>query len=160
MADDDDDDNDTLSSLFICEEYVERTFTFPHLPQGLTQISTGTQSSSDGGATVQRLLCSPMSSTSHDLTGQIVWPAAIYLSYFIEYYLARKLDGKVVLELGAGCGLGGFIASRYCYRSIVTDGSDVVMRLLERNKVFLDSTNVTVSKLIWGIKRKSTALLT
>ena len=138
IGDNDDGDTGDLSSLFICEEYVEKEFTFPH-PGGAS-------------STVQRLLCSSMSSTAHDLTGQIVWPAAEYLSYFIEYVLSKNLTDAVVMELGAGCGLSGFLASRYCSKSIITDGSDVVVRLLEKNMEFLGSSNVEVSSLLWGMK--------
>lgn len=48
--------------------------------------------------------------TDHDLTGQIVWPAAKVLSW----YIATNNDvfkNKVVLELGAGTGLAGFVAA-------------------------------------------------
>lgn len=43
------------------------------------------------------------------------------------------LRGKKVLELGAGCGLPGLVASRYARLVILTDGSDTVVELLKRN---------------------------
>eukprot|EP01038_Epipyxis_sp_PR26KG_P005698 gene5698-7865_t len=127
MLEDDEDNN--LSSLFICEDYVEREWIF--------------------GNHRQQLLCSPMSSTDHDLTGQIVWPASILLGLFI--YSHRELfSNKVVIELGAGCGLGGFVAANFSSFVSVTDGNDVVIRLLERNNVHLNYNNVHVEKVMWG----------
>jgi Lysine methyltransferase len=80
--------------MFVSEDYVVKKFTFGDLSQDL--------------------LCSNMSCTSHDLTGQIVWPAAILLSHFV-YTFRENLHGGAVLELGAGCGLAGFVAANYWY---------------------------------------------
>ena len=46
--------------------------------------------------------------TDHDLTGQIVWPASLLLSWFIHSKIGRdSFENETVLELGAGCGLAG-----------------------------------------------------
>ncbi len=80
MSEDDGGDYN-LDSFFICEDYVEKTWTFDDVSQSL--------------------LCSGMSSTDHDLTGQIVWPASEILSWFVCKN-RHLFQDKVVLELGAG----------------------------------------------------------
>jgi hypothetical protein len=129
MDNEDEDNVMSLESFFICEEYIVKTFTFGDLSQSL--------------------LCSNMSSTDPDLTGQIVWPAAILLSYFI-YHIRDSLESITMLELGAGCGLGGFVSANYSNKVIITDGNEVVMRLLDRNNEFLHLDHVYTRKLIWA----------
>ena len=68
-----------FSSLFVCEEYVEKYFSF--------------------WGVEQRLLCSNMSTTDHDLTGQIVWPASKSLSWFIAKNGNELFSGKNVIEV-------------------------------------------------------------
>jgi hypothetical protein len=126
---DQNEESDDLYGLFICEDYQERLFQFEELSQPV--------------------LCSGMSSTAHDLTGQIVWPACVLLSWFIHRHKAL-FTGKIVLELGAGCGLAGLVASNYSDHTYITDGNDVVLRLLHRNKAHLKRDNITISKLMWG----------
>lgn len=118
-----------LGQLFICEEYSPQTFCFGDLHQ--------------------RLLGSNMSCTAHDLTGQIVWPAARLLAHFMHSQRSSLAD-RVVLELGAGCGLAGYVAANYCKRCFVTDGNEIVVRLLAQNKEFLQATNVEVRRLVWA----------
>jgi predicted nicotinamide N-methyase len=120
-----------LYNLFVCEDYVEKTWRF--------------------GDVEQRLLCSNMSSTDHDLTGQIVWPACVLLSWFI-YQNSDHFKGKKCLELGAGCGLAGFVAAKYAAQCTITDGNDIVCTLLARNKEHLAAPNVAIEKLLWGIR--------
>ena len=120
-----------LYGLFVCEDYVEKTWEFEDL--------------------TQPLLCSNMSSTDHDLTGQIVWPACVLLSWFI-YKNRDQFKDKVVIELGAGCGLGGFVAAHYSSKCIITDGNDIVCNLLIKNKEHLQTENVEIAKLLWGLK--------
>lgn len=151
---DEEDGNFNLENLFTNETYIEKSFVFE---------------GKNDDTLVQKLLCSPMSMTDHDLTGQIVWPASILLSYFI---VANKgsifNDKKVVYELGAGCGLAGFVATNYCKHVLISDGNDIVMRLLKKNKDFLSSTNtsncdvscaVSIEKLTWGRKPDVIALI-
>lgn len=105
-----------FSSLFVDESYVEVSYEF-----GDAVPSPPTT-----------LLCSNAASTDHDLTGQVVWPVSIFVAWFV----ARCPDvfrHKSVLEVGAGCGLPGLVASRVgAATTLLTDGSDVVMRLLEK----------------------------
>lgn len=129
--DEDEDEEDSLYHFFVCEEYVEKTWNFQTVPQ-------------------QTILCSKMSTTDHDLTGQIVWPASVILAWFIDKNY-EIFQNKSVLELGAGCGLGGLLASHFASSTILTDGNDIVLRLLEKNKQHLQLNNCFVDKLLWGI---------
>ncbi|KAJ1402096.1 hypothetical protein B484DRAFT_457828 [Ochromonadaceae sp. CCMP2298] len=124
-------DGGDLYNLFVCEDYVVKTWQFGDLEMPLK--------------------CSNMSTTQYDLTGQIVWPACVLLSWYI-YAQRETFKDAVVLELGAGCGLSGFVAAKYCRHSTVTDGNEIVTSLLRQNKDFLSADNVTVEKLLWGIK--------
>ena len=82
----------------------------------------------------QRFDCLQAASTDFDLTGQILWPAARLLSHFIVARLRERLAGEDVLELGAGCGLAGLVASKFGARSVtLTDNEPEVLALLERN---------------------------
>ncbi|OQR97888.1 hypothetical protein ACHHYP_09851 [Achlya hypogyna] len=102
----------------------------------------------DFGGIRQNLLSSKAASTDHDLTGQVVWPVSILLSWFV----ASNRDlfrGKTVLEVGAGAGLAGFVAAQFAAHTAITDGNDVVLRLLRRNVEHTDA-NAGVYKLLWG----------
>eukprot|EP01036_Dinobryon_divergens_P045029 gene45029-60118_t len=51
------------------------------------------------------------SEPGHIQSGQYLWPAAQSLSqYLIDNWLA--LESDVIIELGAGCGLTGLVASK------------------------------------------------
>ncbi len=130
-------DEGGLYNFFICEDYVEKSWKFGDLEQ--------------------KLLCSNMSSTDHDLTGQIVWPACVLLSWFI-YTNQSLFSNKQVVELGAGCGLAGFVSANYAAHSTITDGNDIVIKLLKQNEEHLQTTNVTISKLLWGVKENVDSL--
>jgi hypothetical protein len=146
MSSTDDIEEDNLYNLFVSEDYISKTFHF----QDDSQV----------------LLCSNMSSTDHDLTGQIVWPASILLTWFLHHKIHsddQTFRGKDVLELGAGCGLAGFyLANHGSPENVtITDGNDIVCRLLQKNQDFLgfSSSNgsesqrstVNVVKLLWGM---------
>ena len=82
-----------LSNLFVDEEYTEQTYEFSNCEQ--------------------KLLCSMNACTAHDLTGQIVWPASVLLGWFVDVHGQEYFSDQVIIELGAGCGLGGFVAAQY-----------------------------------------------
>ena len=138
LEDDADEDNEDIfdPGLFLNEDYVEHSYELGDGPQ-------------------QACLCLEGASTDHDLTGQVVWPVSVALARFV----AARLDsvkGRRVVEVGAGTALAGLAAARSDAVSVVlTDGSDVIIRLLERA---LASSNVTatlkapisVRKLLWG----------
>eukprot|EP00611_Tribonema_gayanum_P003069 TRINITY_DN12397_c0_g1_i4.p1 TRINITY_DN12397_c0_g1~~TRINITY_DN12397_c0_g1_i4.p1 ORF type:complete len:389 (-),score=129.26 TRINITY_DN12397_c0_g1_i4:246-1412(-) len=112
MADDDDDEVFFTPDLFLQQDYVLQSFTF--------------------GGVFQDLYCSQAASTDFDLTGQIVWPISEYMAWLVRLSPAA-FAGKRVVELGAGCGLSGLVASQYAAATALTDGSDVVLDLLRRS---------------------------
>ncbi|CAG9318914.1 unnamed protein product [Blepharisma stoltei] len=99
------------------------------------------------GNFTQKFYALPSATTDYDLTGQILWPGAIALSnYFINH--SECISGKEVIELGAGSGFCGLVASRFCSKIVFTDGIDVVVNLLEKNKQF-STCNAEVCKIDW-----------
>jgi len=62
--------------------------------------------------------------------------------------------GKVVLELGAGCGLAGMLASQIAETVVLTDGNLHVLELLDKNARTQRqkglSGNVYAMELLWG----------
>ena len=59
--------------------------------------------------------------------------------------------GRSVCELGAGCGLSGLVAAHTASSVVLTDGNEVVLRLLQRNaQQHACPDKVSVAKLIWG----------
>lgn len=79
VVEDNEEDEDMFGNLFICEHYVKKYFSFWGRPQSL--------------------LCSNMSTTDHDLTGQIVWPASKNLSWFIAKNGPDLFAERVVVEV-------------------------------------------------------------
>jgi len=54
------------------------------------------------------------SAPEDDTTGLGLWPAAVLAARWVATDLRAALAGKVVVELGCGCGLPGLSAARYC----------------------------------------------
>lgn len=73
--------------------------------------------------------------TDYDLTGQVVWQAAdIFAKFMLEGDTGKDLfQGRKVLEVGSGPGLGGFIVSKWASMVILSDYQDVVLDLMESN---------------------------
>jgi len=144
-ANNNEEEDESFYNLFVCRDYSVKTFTFPF---------------NSSFVYTQQLLCLKSATTAHDLTGQIVWPACILLSWYI---LSQRTVGDsnhtIVVELGAGCGLSGFIASKFSECVYITDGSEEVINLLHRNQQFLQASNVTIQKLLWGKKSQVEALM-
>lgn len=90
-----------------------------------------------------------------DLTGQIIWPASRALA---EFLLENKFycEGtKKILELGAGVGLAGLIASKLAddpSTVILTDNNQHILDLLEKNVLenFPEGGKPICKKLSWG----------
>ncbi len=104
----------------------------------------------------QPLLASTASSTDHDLTGQIVWPVSIFLAWFVARH-GWRFDGQQVLELGAGAGLPGLVASRFAAGALLTDGNELVLELLQQNVtrqleggLVRPGARLEARRLLWG----------
>lgn len=97
------------------------------------------------GDHTQEFYALPSACTDYDLTGQVIWPGSkILASYLIKN--CSIISEKAVLELGSGPGLTGLICSYFTKRMILSDGNDVILRLLERNKIYAHS-DVEVCKI-------------
>lgn len=95
-------------------------------------------------------------------TGFRTWEAALHLgSYLLTPEGRRIIDGKSVLELGAGTGLLAILAAKYLNASHVTttDGDEGVVEALREN-LFLngldDEQKVISSVLRWGMGLRGT----
>ena len=86
-------------------------------------------------------------STDFDLTGQVLWPAAIALSQYIADH-QELVRGEDCLELGSGAGVLGLYVSGLARTVVLTDGQDVVMDLLRQNLQFALG-NATCCKVDW-----------
>ena len=86
-------------------------------------------------------------STDFDLTGQVVWPAAVFLAEYISDH-PGLVHEKTCLEVGSGAGVLGLFASTLARKVVLTDGQDVVMDLLRSNLQFAKGA-VAGCKLDW-----------
>ncbi|KAH7463765.1 hypothetical protein PRIC1_006533 [Phytophthora ramorum] len=104
----------------------------------------------DFGVVKQQLLSSHAASTDHDLTGQVVWPVSAFLAWYLVAH-REDIAGKNVVELGAGAGLSGLVASQFAAHTALTDGNDIVLELLEENaEKSADPSKVQALPLLWG----------
>lgn len=62
--------------------------------------------------------------------GIVLWPAAIALAHDVA---SRAMEGRRVLELGAGTGLPGIVAATLGARLVQTDRSDVALHVAKKN---------------------------
>ena len=95
-------------SMFTDNNYKEITYEYGEYRQTLQALETA--------------------STDYDLTGQIVWQAAdIFAKFLLSGTNGHDLlgsghkEGLVVLEVGSGPGLGGFVASKWASKVILSD---------------------------------------
>lgn len=78
-----------------------------------------------------------------------VWPAAIALCRFIAAH-PELVEGKRVLELAAGLGLPGLIASKLAREVIISDYIDEAVALMEASVVANGLRHVTCRKIDWS----------
>ena len=101
------------AEIFVSKDFEVDTFTFGDLSQ--------------------RLYCLKAAVTDYDLTGLIVWPASRVLSWFLLQN-RELIEGKHLLEVGAGCGLTGFIAQQCGAASVtLTDGNSEVLQIINKS---------------------------
>lgn len=136
MKNDDEDDMVCLGeSFFVNRDYELATFTF--------------------GSHVLHLHCLQSASTDYDLTGQIVWPGAMLLNNYLSEN-SGILEGQSVIELGSGIGITGILCSRFCREVVLTDHSDEVLEIINKNIELQSSSQnqssagLTAEKLDWG----------
>ncbi|CAI5738020.1 unnamed protein product [Hyaloperonospora brassicae] len=116
-----------LRDFFIIKLYVNREYATQEF---------------DFGLALQKLRCAHAASTDHDLTGQVVWLVSAFLAWYLVAH-REELAGKTVVELGAGTGLSGLLASQLrAAHTALTDGNDIVLELLKENA----ETNADPSK--------------
>eukprot|EP01119_Soliformovum_irregulare_P019559 TRINITY_DN6221_c0_g1_i1.p1 TRINITY_DN6221_c0_g1~~TRINITY_DN6221_c0_g1_i1.p1 ORF type:complete len:236 (-),score=35.29 TRINITY_DN6221_c0_g1_i1:6-713(-) len=89
--------------------------------------------------------------------GRMIWPAAEILCHFLLRDAGRRMiKGKSILEVGAGQGLCGMLASYWAKSVILSDYDDPSLELLETNVEENFSSDESRShrpqcqKLIWG----------
>ncbi|KAF2290243.1 hypothetical protein GH714_005156 [Hevea brasiliensis] len=103
------------------------------------------------------ILQSPSSLGAPGVTGSVMWDSGVVLGKFLEHAVDSKLlmlQGKKVVELGAGCGLVGCIAALLGAQVTLTDLPDR-LRLLKKN---IESNlrdgdlrgSAVVRELVWG----------
>uniref|UniRef100_A0A2C9WGR0 Uncharacterized protein n=1 Tax=Manihot esculenta TaxID=3983 RepID=A0A2C9WGR0_MANES len=103
------------------------------------------------------ILQSPSSLGAPGVTGSVMWDSGVVLGKFLEHAVDSKmlmLQGKKVVELGAGCGLVGCIAALLGAQVAFTDLPDR-LRLLKKNvEANLRDGDLrgsaVVKELIWG----------
>jgi hypothetical protein len=77
--------------------------------------------------------------TEFDMTGQIVWPVSILASWYLVSVGETLLrPSKKAIELGAGCGLCGFVASHFLEDVVITDGEPTVTDIIRGNASHAD----------------------
>jgi len=129
------------ADLFIDKSYSVKTVSFGELQLQLFALHSA-------------------SSTDHDLTGQIVWPAAELLASFLVKH-RHIFDGvSSVVELGSGAGLSGLVAAKLCGEGghvVLTDNNQLVLELLQRN-IHVNFPNqipahqIECCELSWGLE--------
>lgn len=77
-----------------------------------------------------------------------IWPSAMALSLFIESH-RQYIEGKKILELGAGLALPSFIASRYAGSVLATDYIEDAVWLMKKNIGALKLQNITAELMDW-----------
>ncbi|KAG9442003.1 hypothetical protein H6P81_017857 [Aristolochia fimbriata] len=103
------------------------------------------------------ILQSPSSMSTPGVTGAVMWDSGLVLAKFLEHAVDTGmllLQGKKVVELGAGCGLVGCIAALLGAKVILTDLPDR-LKLLKKNveanvEESYSPGEATVAELEWG----------
>jgi len=74
----------------------------------------------------------PMADGVYASTGNQVWSTSVFCAHAL-LQLPELVQGKVVVEIGAGCGLVGIVVARLARRTILTDGDEEVVQNLQYN---------------------------
>ena len=77
-------------------------------------------------------MCILCAAADYDLTGQILWPAAMLLANFLASNKAIMTSSHAACELGSGIGLTGLLCGQYC-DIVLADHNEIVLRVLQEN---------------------------
>lgn len=144
-----------LDLLFTNTEYKTTTVTIP---------CHASDDSCDHVLSID-IASSPSASTDYDLTGQILWPVSNLLGHYLASQVGQEqVQNRRVVELGAGCGLPGLVASMYAEKVILTDGNEIVLDLLQKNVDLCQANNnqscpIFPSLFKWGDRTQCHELL-
>lgn len=135
MSDDDLDQVVSLHDFFICREYSTKSLKFGDYTVHYDALDSA--------------------ATDFDLTGQVLWTAARLTTYFLASSQGQELiRGKPIIELGAGCGLCGLLATQMCPEVVFTDNEPEVLKILELNmKHTAPGCKASVVDLDWGSEK-------
>ena len=114
------------------------------------------------GRVSQSIDASDAAATDFNLTGQIIWIVCRAVSGWACSPEGRaRLAGATAIELGAGAGLVGLVASQFGSRVVLTDYEPEVLDLLKRNAEVhaAPGCGVEVRCLGWGDGPDTAALL-
>ncbi|KAJ7517357.1 hypothetical protein O6H91_21G020500 [Diphasiastrum complanatum] len=103
------------------------------------------------------ILQAPSCLSASGVTGGVMWDSGVILAKFLEHAVDAQLlhlQGKKCLELGAGCGLVGCVATLLGAQVVFTDLPDR-LRLLHKNvnenlSSFMTSNVASIMDLKWG----------
>ena len=113
----------------------------------------------DGGILEQPVDALDAAATDFDMTGQIVWQISRATAAYLAHVGQRELAGRRVLELGAGAGLVGLVASHWAREVVLSDNEGEVLSLLSRNLAHVPPTcRASVVELDWGNEQQHAEL--
>jgi methyltransferase-like protein 23 len=78
-----------------------------------------------------------------------IWASSLALSSYLEKEI-QLVEGKKVLEIGAGIGLSSFVVARAAASIIVSDYAAEAVELMEKNIEYLGLSNVKALCLDWN----------
>ncbi len=78
-----------------------------------------------------------------------IWPSAIAITAFLKTE-TNWIEGKRVLELGAGIGLPSFVMAGYAAELIISDHANEAVRLIEKNIHYTGLQHVKAMQLDWN----------
>ena len=73
-----------------------------------------------------------LNAADYDLTGQVLWPGARLLAAHIAANTGLLHSRASCVEIGAGLGLVGLVAAKFC-DTVLTDHNEFVLRVLREN---------------------------
>jgi predicted nicotinamide N-methyase len=122
-----------IGDFFVCRDYEPKTYHF-------------------GPDIEQTIECLVSASTDFDLTGQVVWLVSVLTSWYVASpAISASLAGKTLVELGAGTGLPGLLATKWADTVVLSDYEDEVLKLLEKSIPYTrPECDTILFNLSWG----------